>query len=518
MVNWALSRDLSCSPQPDWSHHLMPEPGTLSDRAVTTAARSMELLEDGDLKHLPSHLLLQVLTKVLMTDKSLSLHDWRTTQKFVRREPGLLQKFGIEFFSKSLRIPRSERPLFSYVKPLVSSSFDFLVQLSLTDGAAFETNDLLCLTQLKNLGVLQIIQPGADERASVFPRVTDSILRVWAEQQDAFPVLRILRIWGNHFTTYKSLPFVSKFPALRIYDVAGLSRDWAMGEAPLRWSLYRNTWPKHAFGRDSHTLRWDTHPMGMLAQHLHLLGAPYLSHFIRNDDEMTDMEWKWILIEHLVSGVLSLEAVPQPTSRGKVAKTKDPGVLFNAKPDRERLSSLVNEEDFRHAWGLILYSQIGEMTKNDDLIRQGVKIGDEGHTIRKLMLPPVPLVTLSLGHEVSFSLRQKTTSLPIHASNKSTSSSLLRDVRPNNHVPQIRSHPSPTQPGRESAVIPRSRSPTARGGKAIFDTQCTFTRIGVSELAVNAETVPNKKRPTSGSGAKRPKKRVDVNAIIDTFL
>ncbi|KAI1082612.1 hypothetical protein F5B20DRAFT_597563 [Whalleya microplaca] len=117
-------------------------------------------------------------------------------------------------------------PLAIYTKPLISGSFDFIVHLTISGCVSFQSHEFLSLPQLKNLGVLEILQPSDPERAGTFPRITDAIIREWSQQPNPFPVLRVLRIWGDDFTTANSLRYLSRFQALAIYDVAGLYCDW----------------------------------------------------------------------------------------------------------------------------------------------------------------------------------------------------------------------------------------------------------------------------------------------------
>jgi hypothetical protein len=78
---------------------------------------------------------------------------------------------------------------------------------------------------MPNLGALELIQP-ADELRTVFPSVSDRLVRGWTEKSDPFPLLRLLRIWGDQSTSQESLKWVSRFPSLALYDVMGARGDW----------------------------------------------------------------------------------------------------------------------------------------------------------------------------------------------------------------------------------------------------------------------------------------------------
>lgn len=113
-----------------------------------------------------------------------------------------------------------------YTQPLTSLSAEFITHLVISGNCAFDTRELLCLTEIKNLGVLEIIQPTDTIRDVVSPEVTDRLVRGWTEADDPFPLLRVLRIWGRDTTTRESLQWVSRLPSLAMYDVVGTREDW----------------------------------------------------------------------------------------------------------------------------------------------------------------------------------------------------------------------------------------------------------------------------------------------------
>lgn len=126
---------------------------------------------------------------------------------------------------------------------MTSASFDFIAHLTISRGATFQVTELLRLSSMQNLGVLEIIQPSDAEEAADFPRVSDRVVRAWSETPDPFPSLRVLRIWGNDFTTSKSLEYVTNFPALAVYDVAGRDEDWDLDSINhTEWSYDEDVW------------------------------------------------------------------------------------------------------------------------------------------------------------------------------------------------------------------------------------------------------------------------------------
>lgn len=122
-------------------------------------------------------------------------------------------------------ICRPSENLSHYTQPLESSSFDFLSYLNISGFCEFDTSELLGLADMKNLAVLEIIQP-SDEMRAVFPRVSDRLVRGWSEKDDPFPELRILRLWGDESTSEQSLQYLCRFPKLLLFDVNGSRSDW----------------------------------------------------------------------------------------------------------------------------------------------------------------------------------------------------------------------------------------------------------------------------------------------------
>lgn len=146
----------------------------------------------------------KIFSKILTTaheDKSLSLYRFR---KHICRPTGELK---------------------IYTQPLLSSTTEFLSHLIISGGCQFSTNELLCLTDLKNLVVLELIQP-ADELRTQFSEVNDRLIRGWSDVNEPFPLLRILRVRVDRDITSDSLRWVGNFPSLAVYDVTADRQDW----------------------------------------------------------------------------------------------------------------------------------------------------------------------------------------------------------------------------------------------------------------------------------------------------
>lgn len=152
----------------------------------------------------------------------MCLHAWKLFSKILLAEDDE-KTLGMYRFRQHICHPTDE--LKRYTEPLTSLSTDFITHLVISGGCEFSTHEMFCLTGLKNLGILELIQP-ADDMRTAFPAVNDRLLRGWSEMDDPFPLLRILRIWGDEYTSEDSLRWVSKFPALALYDVMGSRESW----------------------------------------------------------------------------------------------------------------------------------------------------------------------------------------------------------------------------------------------------------------------------------------------------
>ncbi|PHH84022.1 hypothetical protein CDD83_2622 [Cordyceps sp. RAO-2017] len=142
--------------------------------------------------------------------RGLCLHAWRLFSRRLLREDND-KTLGLHRFRQHICRPTDE--LSRYTQPMTSLPVDFITHLVISGGCDFTTNQMLCLADVKNLGVLELIQP-ADTTGAAFPNISDRLLRGWTEMEKPFPLLRVLRIWGDRHTTQESLRWVSKFPSL----------------------------------------------------------------------------------------------------------------------------------------------------------------------------------------------------------------------------------------------------------------------------------------------------------------
>lgn len=139
-------------------------------------------------------------------------------------------------------------PLLEYTTPLISASFAFLTTLRIT--TSFPTSALVKLSEIPNLASLEIHSvsagKGPPSRDSSI-HVSDRLMRAWhlaAQNEGAFQVLRILRLWYHESLTHRSLQYLNSFPSLALYDVKGchFDRRSVLQSLVQGWSL--NTEPK----------------------------------------------------------------------------------------------------------------------------------------------------------------------------------------------------------------------------------------------------------------------------------
>ncbi|KAI8965548.1 hypothetical protein F5Y11DRAFT_294591 [Daldinia sp. FL1419] len=195
----------------------------LVDMTIKVVTENLGCLVVGDLDDVPFRIIRRVWDS-LPDCRSPSLQSHIVLARCIAEKHGGEQSIpgGLSYLDFPVR-PEYSLSFLNYIQPLMTSSFEFIVQLTLARDLHFSTSDYQSLTRLKNLGVLEIIQSRSCTR---FPRITDSVVRNWSEVSNPFPILRVLRIWGDHFTTFRSLRYLPKFPSLAVYDVAGRAIDW----------------------------------------------------------------------------------------------------------------------------------------------------------------------------------------------------------------------------------------------------------------------------------------------------
>lgn len=235
---WTLSRrEVNNRPRDhDWPFRpqppaLTPEPTvrprSLVDMVARVVAENIASVTDEHMDAMPWPVRSHVWR--LLQEGGLCLHAWKL---FTRNTPPGDEDVKAGHYSyrhQSCEVYDGELQI--YTRPLDAPATQFISHVTLTSGCEASTTELLCLADMRNLAILEIIQLVPEmEGLSGRPHVTDRLVRGWSEKEDPFPALRLLRVWCAQSTTEASFQWVSKFPGLAVYDVAGRREDWRKGK------------------------------------------------------------------------------------------------------------------------------------------------------------------------------------------------------------------------------------------------------------------------------------------------
>jgi hypothetical protein len=327
----------------------------------------------------------------------MSFDIWRMFSKLLDRGDTTLRLIR---YREAIESPRS--PLDIYTAPLTSIEFEFITSLSLTTG--FSLSDLVKLSSITNLGVLEIVNTsGTAQRI-----IGDRLIRAWniaALNDGAFKVLRILRLWNHIEVTSKSLVYLNSFPALGLYDVRGCGFD--------------------AHSRiNARSLGWqptlDPNILGVLqaacvTRALHMQSALGIgSKPIRrvSADQLWDGAKVWKLPRKELPNFLTRDATSRPgTPRSNRQSYIDMHKLVDKlqteNPDLEikkyRWETLDRhmfaESRMKQTWEFQTYTafaRLGELRNDSDLRRAGIDIGDQA-MVNNELVNSVPMVSIRLG-------------------------------------------------------------------------------------------------------------------------
>ena len=166
-----------------------------------------------------------IIQPLLNNPSRCSLHAWKIFSKLLQGRKDD-RPLGLLLHSQRQLEPASD--LHVCLQPLTSSSLDFITYVSIVGPMPFGVAELLPLARLRNLGILEFAEP-SDPEAS-FPRVNDRVMRAWSEQENTFPELQILRLWGYSITE-RSVQYAARFPTLTLIDIVGAGFDWDKAES-----------------------------------------------------------------------------------------------------------------------------------------------------------------------------------------------------------------------------------------------------------------------------------------------
>ncbi|KAI8627598.1 hypothetical protein F5Y19DRAFT_173137 [Xylariaceae sp. FL1651] len=351
---------------------------SLVDMCTIVIAKHINELEKEHLQYIPGPLVGRIWECVKTISGELSLESWKLLATKISGDEVAAKYLCSHLMKHSISIPRPQH-LGQYLTPLNSTTFDFLTHLIIAGGVSFDTHELLQLVQLKNLAVFEIIQPY--RQLDTFPRLTDSIIREWSQQQNPFPVLRVMKVWGNDFTTVKSVRYLSSFPSLVLYDVAGRKTDWSGKHDDTIWKRERGTYTTNlrctlseqskSLEENTHLNRWEIDPWARL---------PNISD----------------LIFTMCGPASKVTLIQRPDQRMYEALLQVPKTRYTRSLlSMEELPIRASNDDI---WGFLLYCHIGRLLSDQDLLSQGIKVGERVFSLNQVVLPPRPTVSLTFGH------------------------------------------------------------------------------------------------------------------------
>ncbi|KAJ4164161.1 hypothetical protein LMH87_005846 [Akanthomyces muscarius] len=220
-----------------------------------------------------------------------------------------------------------------------------------------------------------------------FPHVSDRIVRGWSDAPDPFPLLRVLRIWGDQSVTEVSLRWVAKFPSLVLYDVMAGKDDWtsAYEEAETTgWTVSQQV----TRAEDTSILRY-----------LMLLAPGEEIPMNRFSDLSRGIDVDLINLSSDPRCVL--KRVPHGGAPPLLDYLMDPAKVsmqqanFLHKPAPKEVK-FCHETAFE-TWAFWLYSLIGQLSGDRDLRSRGVR-PEEQTVAGPFVLPSKPMACLFLGH------------------------------------------------------------------------------------------------------------------------
>ncbi|KAH7015152.1 hypothetical protein EDB80DRAFT_566902 [Ilyonectria destructans] len=371
-ANWSRRR-----PYPTFTARGARGPRPLVDMAINVVADNIGDVAPGHLDGLPNRLLWRVWS--FLEARGVCLHAWKIFSKLLLDDDD--KNLGLYRFRQHICRPGDD--LTRYTQPLTSSPADFITHLVLTGGCAFSTHDLLCLAAMPNLGALELIQP-SDELRTIFPKVSDGLIRGWTEVDDPFPLLRILRIWGDETTSQGSLHWVSKFPSLALYDVTGARDDWKSPDDIAQ----EQGWER----ADSQSGLEDS-----LMRYLMLFAPLEETRINRLRDLSRSIDADLVSLcsdsRCAVKFVADRQAPPLLDYLTDNAKVQMPSWDPDAAGREARACHGIAFEP----WAFWLYSFIGQLSADRDLAGRGVR-PDTQAVAGPFVLPSKPLACLHLGH------------------------------------------------------------------------------------------------------------------------
>ena len=379
--------------------------------------------------------------------RGVSLHAWKLFSRLLLSETDDKTDKTLSLYRFRQHICRPGVGLGRYLEPLKSATTEFLTHLVISGGCDFDTHEMLQLADLRTLAVLELIRP-SDELRAFSPDVSDRLIRGWTEKDDPFPLLRILRIWGDPSVTQDSLQWVSRFPSLVLYDVMAAREDW-----------------KAVAGR-AHDSGWDlAEPIRGLEDSLLrylMLFAPIETGFSNRLQELSrgiDSDLASLCSD---SGC-SVKFVPAPQAPPLVDYLADTAKVVVA-PAWDADAAARDARDCHgvafEAFGFWLYSFVGQLSEDADLRSCGVRC-DTQAVVGPFVLPSKRMACVYLGH----SGRGGISSKPSYVTRGLFSTQRYTFTRPATASRQGGNAPAPMPAAELRNAVPKKAEPILRPSK-----------------------------------------------------
>lgn len=435
----------------------------------------------------------------------VSFDMWKTFSKVLHKEDSTT--LSLHRSCQQIRDPKSPLPV--YVEPLTSKTFDFVSSLSITVG--FPIADLVRLSKMTNLGVLEIVNPYGsptyDPYVRPFSAIEDRVVRAWARaaaDDGAFPILRILKLWNHPKLTGQSLEYLNCFPSLAVYDVSGCG--FGLGS---KIEARKYGWRPNINTNLLGVLDAVCEERAMLMQSSRGLRAEPLRRVparqVFDGAKVRRMPR---------ADIPKFLTRPEASLPGKSRYSFDPmDPIMIAAFFPEKLRELPRMHEWKpnqpytatESWEfqtLAAFAKVGELRDDRDLAMAGIDIGDQPIVGDELM-PPLPVASLRLGETIP-ALKCS----PLSSTHQSFYNLVNNDVK---HKYKAEDKLSKTDADPRTLSFIRIKLPSK---EATTTGPTTLSNFPNGEK--NAE--PAKPRKRAGSGTMRSGKKRELANVLGSFL
>ncbi|CAD6443253.1 2dbfa8ad-d34e-46af-97d2-f4e6218a12f8 [Sclerotinia trifoliorum] len=382
--------------------------------SVDTILKNIGDVTYEKIQYMPS-LQLEFLWRELSKRCVNSFNTWKAFSKALDRHEGAI----LNQFRYCGSIPEPVPSLSIYTKPLSSTSFDFLVHLSIT--TAFKTSDLVELSAMTNLVALEIVNPKHVHHSRNTGKLFDTsfgdrVIKTWSEgaiSGKAFQVLRILKLRDFEEITNNCFQYLNRFPALAVFDVLdcdfnGLAQ---LGAERLGWEVHpdgglleilQSDCVKHIMALRN-TLGLPVRPIRRSAAKplrdkakITIIPRPNLSAFLTGDPTSSSTPARNRAYLDAEQQVRVMEQTP--AGREKLRRTGFSHFEAVDYISRKKIRELETWE-FRTLTSL---NRISELRNDEDFRAAGLEVGDSIPIVCGEIISAVPVASLRLGPELSY--------------------------------------------------------------------------------------------------------------------